>query len=167
MRRLALLPVLALVLLAPAANAAAADVKLDWREQIKDSRGRVVMTFRVHGLVVDKSGWAAAITFRNVGKRTVRITPDFGLALYTTNTIANHPRRYLPAASSKPTMPARLAPGKRWTGAIGGPGKPPVGMYVRVVFGHFSGLAIKGYPDGFVWITDHAYRMPKPHGPVA
>ena len=167
MRRLALLPILALVLLAPAAGASAADVKLDWREQIKDSSGRVVMTFRVHGLVVDKNGWAAAITFRNVGTRTVRITPDFGLALYKTSKIADHPSRFLPAASSQPKMPTQLAPGKRWTGAVGGPGKPPVGMYVRVVFGHFSGLAIDGYPDGFVWITDHAYRMPKPHGLVA
>ncbi len=158
---------LALVLLAPAAGASAADVKLDWREQIKDSSGRVVMTFRVHGLVVDKNGWAAAITFRNLGERRVQINPDFGLALYKTKKLTARPDRFLPATSSKPTMPARLDPGKRWTGAVGGPGKPPVGMYVRVIFGHFSGLAIDGYPDGFVWITDHAYRMPKPHGLVA
>jgi hypothetical protein len=58
-RRLVLVGIL---LLAPVGAAAAAEVKLDWREHIKDGHGRVVMTYRVHGLVVDKSGWAAAIT---------------------------------------------------------------------------------------------------------
>jgi hypothetical protein len=164
MRRFALAAVLSLVL---AGSAAAAEVKLDWREQIKDRHGHVVMTFRVHGLVVDKTGWAAAITFRNASQRTIRINPDFGLALYKTSTPSGRPDRFLPAAQAKPVMPRSLAPGARWTGAVGGPGKPPAGMYVRVVFGHFSGLAVGGFPDGFIWITDHAYRMPKPTGPVA
>jgi hypothetical protein len=163
-RRVALV---ALVLLVPVGAAAAAEVKLDWREQIKDSHGRVVMTYRVHGLVVDKSGWAAAITYRNLSKRTIRISPDFGLALYRTSKPGIHPARFLSAAQSRPTTPRTLAPGARWTGAIGGPGKPPAGMYVRVVFGYFAGLPISGFPGGFVWITDHAYRMPKPTGPVA
>jgi hypothetical protein len=161
-RRLAL--VVLLLLLVPVASAAAAEVKLDWREQIKDANGHVAMTFRVHGLVVDKTGWAVAITFRNVSGKPVRVTPDFGLALYKTSKPGGRPDRFLPAAQSKPRT---LAPGARWTGAIGGPGKPPVGMYVRVVFGHFAGLAIAGFPTGFVWITDHAYRMPKPAGPIA
>ena len=165
MRRLALLVLL--LWLVPVGAAAAAEVKLDWREQIKDGHGHVAMTFRVHGLVVDKTGWAAAITFRNVSGHTVRITPDFGLALYKTSKPGGRPDRFLPAVQSKPNLPRTLAPGARWTGAIGGPGKPPVGMYVRVVFGHFGGLAISGFPAGFVWITDHAYRMPKPTGPVA
>jgi hypothetical protein len=163
-RRLALLVLV--LLLVPAGAAAAAEVKLDWSEQIKDANGHVAMTFRVHGLVVDKTGWAVAITFRNVSGKPVRITPDFGLALYKTGK-PGHPDRFLPAAQSKPNLPRTLAPGARWTGAVGGPGKPPVGMYVRVVFGHFTGLAIAGFPTGFVWITDHAYRMPKPTGPVA
>jgi hypothetical protein len=154
--------VLALLLAVPAA---ASEVKLDWREQIKDGHGRVVMTFRVHGLVVDKTGWAAAITFRNLSSHRVRISPDFGLALYRTRTATPHPDRFSAATRTRPAMPGSLAPGGRWTGAVGGPGKPPAGMYVRVVFGHFTGLAVPGLSEGFTWITDHAYRMPG--GPVA
>jgi hypothetical protein len=167
MRRLVLALAAAAAALVVAALASAGEVKLDWREQIKDGRGHVVMTFRVHGLVFDKTGWAAAITFRNVAQRTVRITPDFGLALYRTSKPGGPPDRFLAVSRARPTMPGALAPGGRWTGAIGGAGKPPAGMYVRVVFGHFAGLAIRGFPSGFIWITDHAYRMPRASGPVA
>jgi hypothetical protein len=163
-RQAALAAAVALVLVL-AAPAAATDVRLDWREQIKDGRGHVVMTFRVHGLVVDKTGWAAAITFRNLSAHRIRISPDFGLALYKTRTPGDHPDRFSAATRTQPEMPGSLAAGARWTGAVGGPGKPPSGMYVRVVFGHFSGLALPGLPNGFTWITDHVYRMPS--GPVA
>lgn len=164
MRRLVLATVVALVLAAPAA---ATDVPLNWREQVKDGKGHVVMTFEVRGLVFDKTGWAAAISFTNNSKRTVSINPDFGLALYKAKKSTEHPNRLLVAARVDPTMPKRLGPGKRWRGAIGGSGKPPVGMYVRVVFGYYTGLAVEGAPGGFTWVTDHAYRMKKPSGPVA
>lgn len=163
-RRLALAALVVLVLAAPAA---ASEVKLDWREQIKDDNGHVAMTFRVHGLVVDKTGWAAAITFRNLTSHRIRISPDFGLALDKTSKPGDHPDRFSPATRTQPALPGYLAAGGRWTGAIGGPGKPPAGMYVRVVFGHFTGLAVPGLTTGFTWITDHVYRMPKPTGLVA
>jgi hypothetical protein len=165
MRRLGLAALAAgLVLAAPAA---AADVPLNWKEHTTDGNGHVVMTFQVHGLAFDKTGWAAAITFTNLSKRTVYINPDFGLALYRTKQPGGRPARFLAATRTDPQLPARLGPGKRWRGAIGGPGTPPVGMYVRVVFGHYRGVPVKGFANGFIWITDHVYRMTKPSGPVA
>ena len=169
MRRLAPTAVAALALAALAfpSAAAATTVPLNWQERVTDGRGHVVMTFEVHGLIFDKTGWAAAITFTNRSKRTVSINPDFGLALFKTKQPGGSPNRLLVATRVDPTMPTRLGPGKRWRGAIGGAGQPPLGMYVRVVFGYYSGVPIKGAHAGFTWITDHAYRMKKPSGPVA
>lgn len=148
MRKLILLPLLALALSAPAA-ASAGTVPLGWNEQ-----AGTVMLFRVVAIKIDNGSWGVAATFKNTSGKTLTVTNEFALALFKSPSDHNPAHaKFLLASQFQPARAKTLKPGQVWSGAFGGPGTIPHGTYVRVIFGHFSGPGVKG----FDWATDH-YR---------
>jgi hypothetical protein len=153
MRRL--LPVAALALAsALLAGPAAADVvKLNWHE---NANGH--LSFVVRSIDFTKSGWTVDTTFTNTSKQTIRIGNTYGLLLLTTKSASQAALakgQALPAGIFSKPLPVELKPGESWNGTFSGAGTPPHGVYVRVIYGRFTG----GFAGtkGWYWVTDHAY----------
>jgi hypothetical protein len=151
---------LAAVLIVATAGAAgaagAATIKLGWTEKLaKDASTR--MTFRVGVLRTTASGWTATIEITNAGTGPVLVQQSqFGIVEYDSATNFTKPTRFLRATTLAPAPPKRLAPGKTWTGTIGGAGTPNDRLYVRLRLGPF---ATASSPTPFTWITDHARHV--------
>jgi hypothetical protein len=159
MQRLRVLLV-ALVATAALAGAALADtVNLGWQETAKKA-GHAQLTFTVKSIEFGNGGWTVTATFRNVTKTTVHVGREYGLLLLRTKGVSEAElgkgAASFARSFSKP-LPAALRPGESWTGTFSGTGTPPTGVYVRVIFGRFTG----GFAGtrGFYWVTDHAYRF--------
>jgi hypothetical protein len=149
MRKLLLVLILALAI--PAA-ASAITVPLGWNE----SAGKLMM-FRVVAINVEPSGsWGVAATFKNTSGKTLTVTNEFALALFTSASDTNPAHaKILLASQFQPARARVLKPGQIWSGAFGGAGAIPKGTYVRVVFGRFSGPGVKA----FDWATDHVHKF--------
>ena len=161
MRRVAIAVALAF-LVAPAA-AGAATVHLGWHEvaRTQNERGKPLVAFHVIALATSKNAWAIAAEITNRSRTTFRLRPAFALAEYSTKRY-DKPDSVLPALFVRPPLPATLRPGQTWRGEFGGPGKPKVGRFVRVVFGTFLSRLPKPMGPTFSWITDHAYKAQRP-----
>jgi hypothetical protein len=152
--------VLALVAAAVLAVPAFADVVgLQWKETAK-RQGHAQLTFAIKSIEFKNGGWTVTATFTNVTKTTVNIGREYGLLLLRTQGVTAAELRqgqaYV-ASSYGTSLPKALGPGKSWSGTFSGTGTPPTGVYVRVIFGRFTGgFAGK---NGFYWITDHAYKF--------
>jgi hypothetical protein len=139
---------------------ASADVvNLGWKETAKRN-GQPQLTFSVPSIEFKNGGWTVTATFKNIANTRVKIGSDYGLLLLPTNGVnvaALRRGRGLPATAYSRKLPASLGPGESWSGTFSGSGTPPTGVYVRVIFGRFTG----GFAGtrGFFWVTDHAYRF--------
>ena len=75
--------------------------------------------------------------------------------LYGPSSVRVSGLKVLRATAFRPALPARLAPGKGWSGRMSGlGGRALKNTHVRVLFGYFEGRALAGRA-GFSWITDH------------
>jgi hypothetical protein len=159
MRRWGVAWLLAVAFLASASSARAENpLRLDWHETAVRG-GKPIMEFHVVSYLGRRSGWTVYARFTNTGTRTWPIRKQFGIRIFDNrNPLGDYTslraRRYAPA------MPTRLAPGQSWAGAIKGPRVPIRGKYVRIVFGDFVGRLGGTRWKTWVWITDHAFRMP-------
>jgi hypothetical protein len=148
------------------------ETQLGWSEHAT-VKGNDVLEFEVKSLTIDKAGWSAHVSFRNMSDQTVGVGNIFGLSFYkgaeltpTTRVDAfGHASRFTPA---KPTS---LAPGESWSGVIEGTGHPKPALsgtvHARVLFGPFYG--VPGFPNKpFFWITDHSRTvdLTKQKGPI-
>ena len=160
-----LLAVVGAACLILAASATAGPVS--WNESAKAS-GVNVMTYTVDSLTFDAKGWRAHVSLHNVSHVTVGVGArrEFGVAFFTdpkTHTLSQGSFAVATTFSTKP--PTSLKPGDSWSGTIGGTGRLTTTMrvYVRVVFGPFSGLP--GTTAAVDWITDHAMTLGKGSSP--
>jgi hypothetical protein len=155
MRRLVPL-VTAIVSAAVLAGFAGADtVKLGWHENASGN-----LKFVVRSINFTKNGWVVDTTFTNTSKQPVQVGTVFGLLLLTTTSTSQSAfqgAKGLPAARFSSPLPKTLKPGQSWSGTFAGTGVPPHGVYVRVIYGRFTG----GFAgtQGWYWVTDHAYRF--------
>ena len=144
---------IAATLVALAATASAATVKLGWTERLKRDAA-TALTFKVASLTINAKSWTAIVEITNKGNSPVLISQSqFGIAEFDTPNNYSKPTRVLRSATFIPAVPAKLKPGKAWKGTIGGVGVPNDRLFVRLVFGPF---ATKSSPTPFTWITDHA-----------
>ena len=141
--------------------------RVGWNEAAK-AKGVKVMTYTVDSLTFDTKGWRAHISFHNVSHVTVNVGKrhEFGVAFFTdpkTETLTQG--SFVPATTYSTRVPTSFKPGDSWSGTIGGTGTLTTTMrvYVRVVFGPFTGLP--GTTAAVVWITDHAMTLGKGSGP--
>lgn len=159
MRRL-ILPLAVLGALALPVSATGQSVPLRWVEHAKLG-GKRGMSFRVEELVFQDRVWVARVSFTNDSNAPITVGDDFSLALYRSPKTTDPGKAvFLRAVQFRPKRPTKLAPGQTWKGAFAGAGVPRAGVYVRVVFGRFSG-GLAGR-RGFDWFTDHAYRFQSP-----
>jgi hypothetical protein len=188
MRRLAPLPLLALLALLAGCGAVADGAErvplrlaepaapqsheLGWRESYA-AAGRSVR-FEVHDFTVRDDGWSARVAIENrtrvafeLGAQPLALA--FGLMLFADGTVESLEKANragaLPAVrrarTIEPEPPERIGAGVRWETTLSAPGSLPSGSYVRVVFGTL--VAVGEPPEGLqpslVWITDHALRL--------
>ena len=159
-RRLVLLVLLVLalaVLVAPADASAAKWIRVKWTETM-NVNGSPVFTFNVRAIVLrEGGGWTVWGSFKNHSTRTFPIRKRFALRVYEGRRFSSPWTQRL-ARRFSPAMPASIAPGQAWSGRFSGPGSPPNG-HVRVIFGKFMAKNFIKDWAGFVWITDHRYRL--------
>jgi hypothetical protein len=144
-------------LAAPANAGSTKTIRLSWSERATVG-SRTIMTFNVRSLTIVGRRWTVDVSFRNTSRSTLGLRKRFAV-LYGPSNVPVTRMKVLPAATYRPTLPARLAPGKGWSGRLSGVGAGALmGTNVRVRFGYFEGRALPGTP-GFTWITDHVVRV--------
>ena len=165
---------IALAVLLPAPAEAVPASHVNWKETWKVN-GVPVLSFNVTSVTVGKTKWTARVSFRNLLHRTVNIPRNsFGIAFYGSAklTAKTPPEAYGLAKTFSKPRPARLGPGRSWTGVISGLGRPAITgkAWVRIVFGPFSN--VPGVAKLSLWVTDHALvltfgsKAAKPGGPL-
>lgn len=142
-------------------------IKLNWIEQRTATYFPIAMTFRVREVTLGKKAWSVRASLTNRSTKAIRITRHSEDADYTLYSFALGVPYYIQAGISKrpsltplnasyarPTFPTFPRPGKSWSGVFGGPGLPPRGKLINVVFGVFS---VPGEQE-WSWITEHAFK---------
>ena len=142
-------------------------IKLNWVEQRSAAQFPVAMTFKVKEVRIGKKAWSVRASFTNRSTKTIRITRHPEMADYALFSFALGVPYYIQAGYSRraslrallasyarPLYPMFLRPGQSWSGVFGGPGVPPKGKLINVVFGVFS---VPGEQD-WSWITTHAFK---------
>jgi hypothetical protein len=149
-------------------------VRLGWRETFGPRRGG--FEFRVERFEVLADGWRADISVKNesavayrVGDSRATVDRSFGIRLFSTGDADELERRnedgtlpsLRPARRYEPSLPDTLEPHSEWQGTMSAPGSLVAGSWVRFVFGPLVaiGRTPDDLPEGFVWTTDHAYRL--------
>jgi hypothetical protein len=156
--RLTLLAVGAIAALAaPASAGPTKTIRLAWNERATEG-SRTVMTFNVRTLAINGRSWTVNASFRNTSHTTLRIRRQFAV-LYGPSSVRVSGMKVLRATAFRPALPARLPPGKGWSGRMSGlGGRALENTSVRVQFGYFEGRALAGRA-GLGWITDHVVRL--------
>ena len=141
------------VALALPAGAAARDVPLHWTERAS-TYGHLSVTFTVERLRIDRRGWSATLGIRNWDIE-LSVRPEF--ALLASTRAAGEAPLVLRATRATPPLPRVLTVRGTWTGAIGGPGEPPRGTYLRLRLGTFRAVIAPNLVLRHV--TRHAYHL--------
>jgi hypothetical protein len=159
--------------LPPSTAAPRQDAELAWVERAPEDGAGFV--FRVYRFAVTDEGWEADVGIENrtsVAWRTgdrLAVEQSFGVMLFATGGLDEVTRRMRdgelpglrPVRRFRPALPARFVPGRIWRSTISATGTLAAGRHVRIVFGPLiaEGKPPEGLQSGFVWITDHAYRL--------
>jgi len=159
---------------------------LNWNEEVALYKGKMTLHaarvkidndhWQVWGSVTNKSPYVVqvrpseswVIKFKSTGDQAERHTTSMGLAFYPRDTSGGvHPH----ARVYKPALPAKIPPGKSWSGTWSGIDDLPVGLGVEVSFGYFVplGAPVPGAgpdpfepgkpPAGYFWETDHRFTL--------
>jgi hypothetical protein len=142
------------LLSAPAATAG----RVGWTETAKVDR-QTVMRYQVSSVTIGKANWSARVAFSNLSNGSIQVgATRFGIAFYSDSSAESLSEAigFALATRFSAMPPKTLKPGASWSGVISGSGSLSADgeVYVRVVFGPFSGLP--GESRSVVWITDHA-----------
>ena len=115
------LAVAAVALLATAPVAAAA--RVNWNEKAKYA-GKPIMSYQVVSITFTKTGWRAAVSFRNLSHKTIRVGNSFALGFWTNGKATDVAKAVglAPATKFSTKVPAALRPGDHWSGVIAGQG---------------------------------------------
>jgi hypothetical protein len=143
-------------------------LELNWVEQRSNTSFPIAMTYKVKRVTIGKKAWSVRASFTNRSKKAILITRHSENADYTLFSFALAVPSYiqsgagprptvtsLNASYARPTFPTFLLPGRTWNGVFGGPGLPPKGKLINVVFGVFSAPGEQEWS----WITDHAFKL--------
>ena len=156
-RLILLVAALTAALAAPASAGSTKTIRLAWNERATEG-SRTVMTFSVRTLTINGRSWTVDASFRNTSRTTLRIRRQFAV-LYGPSSAGVRGMKVLPALAFRPALPARIAPGKGWSGRMSGVGGRNLkNTNVRVQFAYFEGRALAGRA-GFGWVTDHVVRL--------
>lgn len=142
-------------------------LKLNWVEHRTAAQFPVAMTFKVTNVTLGIKAWSVRGSFTNRSTKAIRVIRHPEMADYALFSFALAVPYYIQSGYSKrasvrallasyarPTFPQVLRPGQSWSGVFGGPGLPPKGKLINVVFGVFS---VPGEPE-WSWITTHAFK---------
>jgi hypothetical protein len=159
--------------LPPSTAAPPQRAELGWEERAPAEGPGFV--FRVHRFAVTEGGWEAEVEIENrtsivwrTGDR-LAVEQSFGVMLFATGGLDEVERRMgegelpglRPVQKFAPALPERFVPGRTWRATVSAIGPLAAGRHVRIVFGPLiaEGDPPSGLDAGFVWITDHAYRL--------
>jgi len=131
-------------------------IPLGWKEKLA-SAGKTAMVFKVTSLTVDGSSWSVKASVANRTTKAVKIRKRFGIGLFESEE-QYEGYTVLRASAYAPKLPARLGPGKTWSGTFRGTGILLPGTLVRVIFATFVAPLLPGKTD-FDWITDDWVRL--------